>query len=252
MSPSLISIITPSYNSDQFVIDTYLSIKDQTHNNWEWLVTDDFSSDDTFTLLLKISQTDARVKPIRNLLNCGPAVSRNNSIARAAGEFIAFIDSDDTWERNKLEKQIEFMNHCHIDFCFTAFNIIDKDGVWTGRRVDFGRNESFGYHDILCKAATLGCSTVMLRRNAFFDIFMPLLRTGQDYALWLKLLKSGTRAHILGEALTNYRITPKSISRNKIRKAIRQWQIYREIEQLSLHYSMYCFSFYAFRAIFRR
>ena len=105
---------------------------------------------------------------------------------------------------------------------------------------------------MLKKKATLGCSTVMLRRNAFDDITMPLLRTGQDYATWLKLLKTGQNAYPLIDVLTQYRILPNSISRNKVKKAKRQWQIYREVEKLSLYKSAVSFCFYAWRAVFRK
>ena len=105
---------------------------------------------------------------------------------------------------------------------------------------------------MLKKKATLGCSTVMLRRLAFSELSMPDLRTGQDYALWLKLLKTGIRAVPYNKSLMKYRIVSSSISRNKYRKAKRQWQIYRELEKLSLVKSIYCFLFYAWRAIFRK
>ena len=105
---------------------------------------------------------------------------------------------------------------------------------------------------MLRKKATLGCSTVMIRRAGFNDLLMPLLRTGQDYATWLKLLRTGEKAYILNEVLTSYRILPNSISRNKFKKAIRQWQIYRDVENLSFSMSFVCFFFYAYRAVFRK
>ena len=108
------------------------------------------------------------------------------------------------------------------------------------------------YENMLRKKATLGCSTVMLRRASFRGLSMPSLRTGQDYATWLKLLRTATNAFPLTDVLTQYRILPNSISRNKIKKAKRQWQIYRQIEELSLIKSTECFIFYAWRAVFRK
>lgn len=247
----MVSIVTPTYNSLEFIADTYACIAAQTHRRWEWLITDDCSSDGSLQWLQRLAERDPRVKPRANSENSGAAVTRNGSIARASGDYLAFIDSDDYWEPEKLERQLQFMGE-KIDFSFTAYAIMDEGGNLTGQLVDANRSGSFGYEDMLCKAATLGCSTVMLRRSAFADLSMPLIRTGQDYALWLKLLKTGKRAHLIGEPLTRYRITPNSISRNKVKKAKRQWQIYREIEGLALPKAAYCFAFYAWRAVFRR
>ena len=246
-----ISIITASFNSSSLIMSTYLSIKSQSYDHWEWLITDDCSTDNTLEILKSINQKDSRVKFFSNKVNSGAAVSRNNSLKNASGEFIAFIDSDDLWKTDKLERQLTFMGD-NIDFSFTSYDLIDEHGIALNQTVDTNRSGSFSYEDMLRKKATLGCSTVMLRSDAFEDISMPLLRTGQDYAMWLKLLKTGTKAHLLNETLTSYRIMPNSISRNKFKKAKRQWQIYSEMEKLPLFKSVICFCFYAWRATFRK
>jgi teichuronic acid biosynthesis glycosyltransferase TuaG len=215
------------------------------------LITDDCSDSDTKELLEKLEASDSRIKVFYSAKNCGAAVARNNSILNAHGEFLAFIDSDDLWLPQKLEKQLAFMV-AGINFSFTAYEVVDQNNASLGKQVDADQSGSFSYQDMLKKKATLGCSTVMLRRSAFSDISMPLLRTGQDYALWLKLLKTGNQAYVLAESLTRYRIMPNSISRNKVKKAKRQWQIYRQVEVLPLWLSIYCFSLYAWRAVFRR
>jgi len=247
----MISIITATYNSSKEVLETYQSIKEQSYRNWEWLITDDCSTDNTFVIIRELMQQDNRINAFKNNNNSGAAVSRNNSLSHAKGDFIAFIDSDDLWLPEKLEKQLFFMNK-NIDFSFTAYELIDEQGGKMNLTVDTKQSGFFTYEDMLRKKATLGCSTVMLRRDAFQDTTMPLLRTGQDYATWLKLLKTGVNAHLLNEILTSYRIMPNSISRNKFKKAKRQWQIYREVEKLSLFKSAICFSFYAWRAVFRK
>ncbi|GGB60589.1 glycosyltransferase family 2 protein [Shewanella inventionis] len=246
-----VSIITPTYNSANWVLKTYESVHKQTYSNWEWLVTDDCSSDETLIILNKLANEDPRVRVFSNVANSGAAVSRNNSIKAAQGEFLAFIDSDDLWFQDKLEKQLAFMGES-IDFSFTAYELIDENNTRLNKSVDSTQQGCFSYQDMLRKKATLGCSTVMLRKSSFDDITMPLIRTGQDYALWLKLLKTGKKAHLLNEVLTLYRILPDSISRNKIKKAKRQWQIYREIECLGFIESSINFCFYAFRAVFRK
>ena len=248
----LISIITPTYNSQEEIEETYLSIKSQTYSNWEWLVTDDCSEDDTFNILNELSANDERIKIFRNKNNLGAAHSRNNSIVHSSGDYLAFIDSDDLWLPSKLENQLSFMVGNDVDFSFTAYELINEDGLKFGKIVDSHLNSPVYYEDMLRKKATLGCSTVMLRKSAFNDLSMPLIRTGQDYALWLKLLKAGGGAHVLNSVLTQYRILPDSISRNKFKKAKRQWEIYRKIENLGLLKSLECFFFYAWRAVFRK
>ena len=248
----LVSIITATYNSENEILETYESIKNQTISDFEWLVTDDCSSDKTVFLLEGISKQDHRVKIYVNKYNMGAAAARNNSIKNASGEFLAFIDSDDLWIINKLEKQIEFMDANNSSFSFTAYRLIDSNGNALNKVVDSKLRNSISYEDMLLKKATLGCSTVMLRKDDFDDIEMPNIRTGQDYALWLILLKSGVKADPINNILTEYRILPGSISRNKIKKACRQWEIYRKLERLSMVKSLYCFCFYAWRAIFRK
>lgn len=248
----LISIITASYNCEDFIKKTYDSIASQTYKHWEWIVTDDCSSDSTLECLRKISLNDSRVKVFLNDVNSGAAVSRNNSISKSQGDYLAFIDSDDVWYTEKLEQQLSIMESNDLEFSFTAYELIDESGKSLNRLIDFEQCEAIGYKDMLKKKATVGCSTVMLRKNAFNDLSMPLIRTGQDYALWLKLLKLGAKAYPINKVLTQYRIVPGSISRNKFKKAKRQWEIYRKIERLSLFNTVICFSFYAWRAVFRK
>ncbi|EMF7386757.1 glycosyltransferase family 2 protein [Vibrio parahaemolyticus] len=248
----LVSIITPTYNSEKFLQDTFDCIKNQTHHQWEWLVTDDCSSDDSYRLLEQFAKEDSRVRISRNNVNSGASVTRNKSISRANGSYIAFLDSDDLWDKNKLKTQLEFMKLNDISFCFTSYEVINEEGEKLGKIIDSRPLNFVTYHDMLRKKATLGCSTVMLKNNGCDKIIMPDLRTGQDYALWLKLLRNGNKAFHLNEILTLYRITSNSISRNKFKKAIRQWEIYREIERLPLFSALVNFYFYAYRAVFRR
>lgn len=248
----LVSIITATYNSENEILETYYSIKNQSVIDFEWLITDDCSSDNTRSLLVNLAKDDDRIKVFLNDVNSGAAVSRNNSLKHASGEFIAFIDSDDLWVRDKLEKQIKFMRKNGVAFSFTAYSLIDKCGKDLNRIVDSRLKNPVTYNDMLFKKATLGCSTVMLKRNGFENISMPNIRTGQDYALWLNLLKETEFAFPISEVLTRYRILPNSISRNKFKKAIRQWSIYRDLEKLSLIKSLFCFFFYAWRAVFRK
>lgn len=248
----LVSIVTATFNSIKYIEETYNCLKKQQYLNWEWLVTDDCSSDGTYEWLLKKSESDSRVKVIRLAVNSGAAIARNNCLDRISGDYIAFIDSDDLWRPEKVKEQISFMMNTKSRFSFTAYECVDSNGKSTGQIVDKIHNQKkFSYNDMLVKKATLGCSTVMVEKSLLKDNRMPDLRTGQDYAFWLILLKI-EHAWYLNKCLSMYRILPDSISRNKIKKAKRQWQIYRKIEKLPLFTSAYCFCFYAYRAVFRK
>jgi teichuronic acid biosynthesis glycosyltransferase TuaG len=253
MQNDYISIITPTYNSSLYITDTIQSIISQTYKKWELIIVDDSSIDNTVNIVNQYVAVDKRVKLIQNSKNCGAAFSRNIGLKESKYDYIAFLDSDDIWVKEKLEKQLFFMKKNKIPFSFTGFKIFSNKAKYLGKTVDTTQKGSFSYKDMLAKKATLGCSTVMLNKNSFKGLMqMPLIRTGQDYAFWLKLLKNtDERAHVIPLALTSYRITPNSISRNKFYKAQRQWSIYRENEGLSLLKSCYYFSFYAFRAIFK-
>lgn len=247
-----VSIITATYNSEKYILDTYKSIICQTHQNWEWLITDDCSTDKTLGMLIELSKHDKRIKVFSNNTNKGAAISRNNSIEKATGEYLAFIDSDDLWYADKIEKQLSFMNKNNVYFSFTSYCLIDESGFPLDKYIDLRTPLSVSYKDMLKKRATLGCSTVMLRKFKYYKIEMPNLRTGQDYATWLKILKGGERAYRVPECLVEYRIVSNSISRNKLKKSLRQWEIYRNLEKINIMYSTWCFLNYAFRAVIRK
>ena len=246
----VVSIVTATYNSAKYIQATFDSIRRQSFTQWEWLVTDDASLDETWDLLKTFASIDGRVKILRLHENVGAGAARNKSIEQARGKYLAFIDSDDRWQLEKLEKQLLFMSD-EVEFSFTGYRIIDEMGRDLGKSVDTSQEGQFFYEDILRKKATIGCSTVMLNRESIVEVVMPLMRSGQDYALWLSLLKGGRPAYLLPDPLTEYRITPKSVSRNKLKKAIRQWEIYRKQECLDLPKTIVCFSLYVYRALIR-
>jgi len=246
-----VSIIMPTYNSSLFVIETIQSVLSQDFQNWELLITDDCSTDGTVELI-KSHFNDKRINIAVNAENSGAAITRNSSINRSVGEYLAFLDADDLWSPDKLSLQLKFMQDNEYSFTYTAYELIDKEGEKLNRFVDLNNAKSVAYKDMLKKKSTLGCSTVMVERSVFNNLRMPNIRTGQDYATWLLILKKVGSAFCFNSVLTQYRIVPGSISRNKIKKAKRQWEIYRKLEHLSIVYSSYCFLFYAYRAVFRK
>lgn len=231
----LVSIITPTYNSVNYIEETIHSIANQTYSKWELLITDDCSTDGTWNLLKQYAVKDDRIKIFRLEKNSGPGIARNNSIKNARGHFIAFCDSDDSWFPEKLEKQINFMVANDYDFTYTNYIIIndynEKEGV-------FNSPNKLGYSQML-KNDYIGCLTVMYNAKKLGKHMMPSIRKRQDWALWLELLKKTSFAYGIGEELAFYKKRDDSISANKIKLLKYIWSVYRDLERLPLYKSLY-------------
>lgn len=249
MNKYLVSIVTPVYNSEKFISETIESIQSQTYRNWELLLIDDCSKDNSYEIIKNYMQNDDRIKYIKLEKNSGAAVSRNTGIKNAKGRFIAFIDSDDLWEAKKLEIQVKYMLENKLGFSFTSYRYIKEDGTRTNKIAK--APNKINYNGLL-KNTIIGCSTVLIDRNIIGDFTMPLVRRGQDTATWLQLLKKEKYAYGISEALVNYRLVGNSISSNKITALKRTWNTYRNVEKLGLLKSSYVFCFYVFNAIKKR
>lgn len=249
----MVSVIMPAYNSEKYIEESIISVLNQSYKNLELLVTDDCSSDGTQRLVEDLAKRDRRIRYFRLTENNGAAVARNNSLKHAKGRYIAFLDADDVWLENKLELQLAFMKENDSAFSFTGYSTYYGDGRFEDKVIDSKTLDKIALNDLLKKACTVGCSTVILDKTKLPKIEMANIRTGQDYALWLRLLReSGQVAHNYKKRLTGYRVLQGSISRNKFKKAKRQWEIYREIENFGLLSSLYFMFFYARNAVFRR
>lgn len=249
MNKYLVSIVTPVYNSEKFISETIESIQSQTYRNWELLLIDDCSKDNSYEIIKNYMKNDDRIKYIKLEKNSGAAVSRNTGIKNAKGRFIAFIDSDDLWEAKKLEIQVKYMLENKLGFSFTSYRYIKEDGTRTNKIAK--APNKINYNGLL-KNTIIGCSTVLIDRNIIGDFTMPLVRRGQDTATWLQLLKKEKYAYGISEALVNYRLVGNSISSNKITALKRTWNTYRNVEKLGLLKSSYVFCFYVFNAIKKR
>lgn len=242
----LISVITPAYNAERFIGGTIKSVLDQTYTNWEMVIVDDRSTDDTAKIVGDYQRLDSRIQLHVLEENSGAAVARNTAMKHAKGRYIAFLDSDDQWFPEKLEKQLRFMQEKDIAFSFTKYIRMEEDG--TLRDNISQAPESVGYEDLM-KHCVIGCLTVMIDREKTGHLEMVNIRTRQDYAYWLALTKRGFRAYGLPEVLSKYRIVENSISRNKMKAAKRQWYVYRQIEKQNLPKSIYYFFHYATRGL---
>ncbi|MEH7308650.1 teichuronic acid biosynthesis protein TuaG [Neobacillus drentensis] len=245
----LISIITPSYNASLFIEDTIASVKKQTFQNWEMIIVDDCSSDNTPDILERIEKEDDRIHVIYLQQNGGAAVARNIALQHAKGRYVAFLDSDDSWKPEKLQKQLSFMQTNNYAFTFTGYELVTNEGVLLNKQIF--APEEISYNDML-KNTIIGCLTVMLDRKVVGDIQMPNIRTRQDLATWLAILKKGINAYGLNENLAEYRIGNPSISKNKWKAAKMNWFVYRKLEKLNVLKACWCFSHYAFHAVLKR
>lgn len=242
LQPPLISIITPAYNAEKFIHETIESVLAQTYTNWEMIIVDDCSKDRTAEIVKDYENRDDRIKLFQLETNSGSAVARNTAMEHASGTYIAFLDSDDLWYPEKLEKQLRFMQEKNIAFSFTKYIRMEEDG--TLRNAVSKAPASVGYHDLM-KHCVIGCLTVMINREKIGPLEMVNIRTRQDYAYWLTITKMGYRAYGLPEVLAKYRTVDHSISSNKLKAAKRQWYVYREIEKQNLIKSIYYFVHYA-------
>ncbi|WP_180190500.1 glycosyltransferase family 2 protein [Acinetobacter sp. YH01009] len=243
----LVTVITPSYNSSQFIEHTIQSIQNQTYKNWELLIIDDCSIDKSREVIQSYVNKDSRIKMICLEQNSGAAVARNTGIKNASGRFIAFLDSDDTWYPKKLEKQLNFMLEHNYAFTYTQYHQVNEHGEKIGELHFPDRTD---YYSLL-KTCVIGCLTAMYDTHKLGKVYFPLIRKRQDFGLWLKILKMEPYAYCVPEDLASYTVRSDSISANKFKAAQYNWHLYRHIEQLSLMQSIYYFSQYAIRGILR-
>lgn len=245
----LVSIITPSYNSSKFIEECVNSVISQTYLEWEMIIVDDCSTDNSRNLITKFAKEDDRIKPIFLEENVGAAEARNIAIKKSQGKYIAFLDSDDLWKNNKLEKQLSFMNERNIAFSFTSYQPISENGMdkYSVIKVPY----QIDYHSYL-KNTIIGCLTVVIDRDKTGNFEMPNIRSSHDMALWLLIMKRGFSAYGLNKNLAYYRIVSTSNTSKKWKAAKEVWDVYRKVEQLNIVYSAICFVGYVYNAIKKR
>lgn len=243
----VVSIVTPVHNGAAFIRETIASAQAQTCGDWELLVVDDASEDDSAEIVENLAANDSRIRLFRLEINGGAAVARNVGIRAARGRYVAFLDSDDLWMPLKLEKQICFMEQKNCEFSFTGFQRVDESGFEISL---FGVPSRVTYGELL-KTNYIGCSTVMYDSFVLGKVEMPLIRRRQDYGLWLRLLKQTEYACGINEALSYYRVRGGSVSSNKATTSLFTWRVYREVEGLSMLRSTYCLAHQTGRAALR-
>lgn len=252
MEQSLVSIIVPVYNVEKYIVETMDCVRNQTYSRWELLLVEDGSTDNTVAVIEEYlgSAQDSRIRLIRQPSNMGAARARNRGLAEAKGRFVAYLDGDDLWVPEKLERELAFMEEKQAAFAFTGYEFADEKGKGLGRVVRVP--ETLTYREAL-KNTTIFTTTVMFDTTKIDKnmLEMPIIKS-EDTALWWKVLRNGYVAYGLDENLVKYRRVGKSLSSNKLEALRRIWNLYRKAEGMSVISSAWHFCFWAVRAIKRR
>ena len=225
----LVSIITPTYNAERTIAKAIESVLSQSYSNWEMLITDDCSQDNTVEIVSRYAEADSRIRLIRSAQNNGAGVARNTSISHACGQYIAFLDADDRWMPNKLERQIDFMQQTGAKVCYCSYVTCDANDqiqniIPCPKRVS--------YRSIL-QDDRMGMLTLVYDAQALGKVMMPLMRRRQDWALKILLLQKCGQALGVPETMAVYRVADGSLSNGGKTSLVRyNVAVYRE----TLHY----------------
>lgn len=232
----LVSIITPTYNCGKFIEETIKSVESQTYKNWEMIIVDDCSTDNTEEIVKKYISINSRIKYFKLEKNSGAAVARTRAMELANGEYMAFLDSDDLWTPEKLERQLEYMKKNNYAFTCTNYLQIDEQSNSLGKIIK--TVPKVNYNRLLLDCP-VGNSSVMYNVKIMGKFKVPNIKKRNDDALWLQMLKKEKYIYGLDEVLMKYRIRQNSISSNKLQLIKYHWKLYREIEHLSIIRSLF-------------
>lgn len=245
MEKNKVSIITPMYNTEKFIPETVESVINQTYKNWELLIMNDNSTDSSYEIVKRYADRDPRIKIINAGKNMGVVKGRNTLTEMAEGQFIAFLDSDDYWDKEKLEKQISFMEKENAAVSCTEYTRISETGVPIN---EIKIIKKITYDDLL-KNNYMGCLTVIYNAEKLGKRYFKERRKNEDYVLWLEIIKETGEIHGLKENLAYYRVLDNSRSSNKIDAAKDRWNVYRKVEKLPFFKSVYYFLNYIIIAL---
>lgn len=244
----LVSVITPVFNSERFIEETVRSVQAQTYAEWEMLILiDDGTTDRTADIVNRLAQDDSRVRLVHVPGGKNVSDARNHGFKMAEGRWIAFLDADDLWLPEKLEKQLDLMRKTGAVLSYTGFRRISLDGSEVGRLIQVPKRVL--YTDLL-KENPVACCTAIVDREKT-GAFSMGDDVHEDLSLWLELLRNGASAVGVRQDLARYRIVPGSRSSDKVLMARWRWRVYRDKERLSLLKALYYFSCYGARTLMK-
>jgi len=243
-----ISIITPIYNAEDFLEETLQSILDQTYTNWESILINDNSTDRSLEIANKFVALDSRFKIINKTEGEGAAKARNSGIEVAEGRFIAFLDSDDIWENDKLKKQVNYMLANKVGFTYTNYS---QFGETLKSDVTINAPKKVNYSQLI-KTNYIGCLTVVYDALEHGKFYFPLTKKRHDFALWLTMLKKFDYAYNIGESLARYRVHGNSLSSNKKDAFQSYFYILHNIEKVNKFIAFYYTARFSFISIIKK
>jgi glycosyltransferase involved in cell wall biosynthesis len=244
----LVSVIMPCYNASNTILHSIESVLNQSYKRLELIIIDDFSTDNSLSIILKFQKTDKRVKLIKNNTNKGVSYSRNRGIDNALGKYIAFIDSDDYWDLDKINIQINYMLDNDWDITFTSYYRIDLSGTILST-VNL-KNKIISYSDLL-KGNVIAMSSSIVKKEKIQNIRFENIGH-EDYLFWLSILKNGTLAYPIKSFLTYYTVHNNSLSSNKFKAISYTWCIYRNNLNYSLLKSLYFYFVHLLNSVIKR
>lgn len=243
-----VSVITPCYNAEKFIVDCINSVLTQTYQNWELLLIDDGSTDKTLDIIQSFSKRDERIKVFTTEFpSGGPSHPRNIGLSKASGDFIAFLDADDLWLPDKLEEQIYFAEKNNLSFIYSDYEKVSLNGERKKRILKMKAHVT--YTDIL-HHCEIPCLTVLIKRELIQKkVFREIGK--EDYVLWLQILKSGCIAYNTQKVHALYRTHSTSRSSNKFQMIYQQWVVLRDFEKIPIVKASYYLSSYIIKGLIK-
>lgn len=238
-----VSIVLPVYNAQNTLLRAISSVQAQCFSDWEIIAVDDCSNDDSLNILNDMAASDHRIRAFSLDTNKGVGAARSLAIEMASGKYLAFLDSDDEWFSNKLSRQLSWMEQEGYEFTCTAYQRVRDGKIKKECRVFERRTR-----DQLMQNNSVANSTAILNRENLPDIQVPILRTRQDLAYWLRVLKHIKYVYGLNEVLMSYHMCRNSVTSNKMQAAIAQWRFYGDELHLPFGRKLWCFGHYAVNA----
>ena len=243
METPLVSIITPSFNSEKSISETIQSVQNQTYKNWEMIIVDDCSSDETVSIITRMALLDTRIQLFQSEKNSGTGIARHTALGKSKGRYISFLDADDLWKPQKLEKQIDFLKTNDLPFTFSFYDCIDEEGKPVNKKVEAPRNLSYRQ---LFFCNYVGNLTGIYDVNYFGKIAISSIRKRQDWMHWLTILKKVKTAQLIPESLAFYRIRKNSISASKLDLVKHNFTVYRTFHRFNIVVSLLCMAGFLF------